>query len=114
MINISQNEVSKELYDLCVEIARLPQTDDVVDIGRKANSILKLASTVSPRAVRWPALILATFAWCNVFAFGWLVLFRILRADWLSLSMFSIFFVVSVFSSAIYSSGNTPKPAPKS
>ena len=49
-----------------------------------------------------PSLALAVIGWSSVFVEGWLIILRIIPADWLSWAFFAVYFIVATMASAVY------------
>ena len=49
-----------------------------------------------------PSLVLAVIGWTSVFVEGWLIILRIVPADWLSWTFFAVYFIVATMASAVY------------
>lgn len=49
-----------------------------------------------------PSLLLAALAWANLFVLCWLLILRIVPADWLSGFWIVFIFIVATMSSAVY------------
>lgn len=54
-----------------------------------------------------PSILLATLGWISVFTLAWLFLLGVLHTSVLSVSIFTIFFIIAVMASAVY--GSKPK-----